>query len=360
MKRVAVIMAGGGGTRFWPLSRQALPKQMIAITSDNILINETIDHYDTVVSREDTFIVTKQEQIELMSVLVYPEVNRANILSEPIGRNTAPCILYAALTLQKMYGDTLMAVLPSDHFITDLKEFRRILKLAFETAENTDKMVTIGLWPTYPAVGFGYIRFSGNSQGDEAAEVYKLQRFVEKPNLMRAKEYVSSERYLWNSGMYVWKTSVILDAYKTYMPELYEKLNGIYDKLRTPDEKEVLDALYPELESISIDYGIMENAADILVIPAEFGWNDVGSWDSLSEVLGLDDRDNVIRANHLGIDTEKCIVFSSGERLIATVGVKDLIIVDTGDAILICNKDKAQNVKDVVEELSRRKRSDLL
>lgn len=360
MKRVAVIMAGGGGTRFWPLSRQTRPKQLLSITSDKVLINETIDHYESVINREDTFIVTNRDQIELMSDLVYPEVNRSNILSEPMGKNTAPCILYAALVLKKLYGDALMAVLPSDHYIADLIEYRRILNLAFDTAESLGKMVTIGLWPTYPATGFGYIRFSEDSFGDDNSAVHYLQRFVEKPEILRAKEYVQSGRYLWNSGMFVWKVSVIIEAFQTYMPELFEKMNSIYDKLRTNEEQQALEKLYPLLSSESIDYGIMEYAEDVLVIPAEFGWNDIGSWDALCDIAAMDDDENIIRADHLGIDTKGCIINSTEKRLIATVGLENLIIVDTGDTLLVCHKDRAQDVKKVVEELKRKNRVDLL
>lgn len=361
MKRIAVIMAGGGGTRFWPLSRLARPKQLISLTSDKVMINETIDHFRHVVNREDTFIVTNKEQKDLMADLVYEEVDRSHILSEPVGRNTAPCILYAALVLQKLYGDVLMAVLPADHHISDLKEYEKILSLAYDTAEATDKMVTIGLWPTSPATGYGYIRFSENPIGGDDSEVYRLQRFVEKPELLRAQEYVRSGRYLWNSGMFIWKASVIIKAFEKHMPELYEQMNSIYDKLRTPDEQSAIDLLYPSLESVSIDYGIMEKATDVNVIPAEFGWNDVGSWDALSEVFPTDDDDNVIRANHLSIDTQNCIISStSSDRLIATVGVSDLIIVDTGDALMICHRDRAQDVKKIVDELKRQGKTELV
>jgi len=361
MKRVAVIMAGGGGTRFWPMSRLARPKQLISLTSDKVMINETIDHYKDVVTREDTFIVTNSEQTSLMSELLYPDVDRSHILSEPIGRNTAPCILYAALVLKKLYGDALMAVLPADHHISDLKEYKRILRLAYETAETTDQMVTIGLWPGCPATGYGYIRFSEKPVGGNGSEIYRLQRFVEKPELPRAQEYVKSGRYLWNSGMFIWKASVIIAAFEEHMPELYEKMNSIYESLRTPGEQAAIDALYPQLESISIDYGIMEKASDVNVIPAEFGWNDVGSWDALSEVFPTDDDGNVIRANNLSIDTENCIISSSSpDRLIATIGVNDLIIVDTGDALMICHRDRAQDVKKMVEELKKQGRTDLV
>ena len=359
MKRIAVIMAGGGGTRFWPLSRHARPKQLISLASEKVMINETVDHYESVILRGDTYIVTNREQEPLMTELLYPDIERSHILAEPLGRNTAPCILYAALVLKKTYGDALMAVLPSDHYIADLKEYRRVLKLAFDTAESTNRMVTIGLWPTYPATGFGYIRFSDNPVDGASDEIRSLLRFVEKPELLRAKEYLSSGRYLWNSGMFVWKVSVILDAFREYMPKLYGQMLEVYDSLCTDSESEAIADLYPQLESQPVDYGIMEKAENVLVIPAEFGWNDVGTWDALDEISEPDQDGNVIRGDYLGVDSHNCIVYGE-KRLVATVGVEDLIIVDTGDAILVCDKKHAQEVKNVVEELKRRGRTDLI
>lgn len=361
MKRIAVIMAGGGGTRFWPLSRLATPKQLIKLTSDKVMINETIDHFAKTISREDTFIVTNCDQVARMDACVYPEVDRSHILSEPLARNTAPCILYSALVIEKLYGDALMAVLPADHHISDLKEYERILDLAFHTAETTDQLVTIGLWPTFPSTGYGYIRFSENPIGDDASEVYRLQRFVEKPDLLRAQEYVRSGRYLWNSGMFIWKASVILKAFETHMPEMYAAMRAISDDIRTPAEASAVARVYPELASESIDYAIMEKAKNVCVIPSEFGWNDVGSWDALTEVFPTDDDKNVIRADHLGIDTENCVVSGTKDgRLIATLGVKDLVIVDTPDALLVCDRSRAQDVKKLVEELKNRGRRDLV
>ena len=362
MKKVAVIMAGGGGTRFWPLSRISRPKQLISLTSDLPMINETIDHYRHVVDREDTFIVTNVEQTSLMSELLYDEVDRSHILSEPVGKNTAPCILYAALVIKKLYGDALMAVLPADHHISDLKEYERILSLAYDTAEASDRIVTIGLWPTCPATGYGYLRFSEHPVGGDGTEVYALQRFVEKPELLRAQEYVRTGRYLWNSGMFIWKASVILAAFEQHMPELYASFLTVYDALGTPAEKAAIEELYPTLVSISIDYGIMEKTSGVYVIPAEFGWNDVGSWDALSEVFPVDETGNVIRAEDvLAIDTKNTVINSTnGKRLIATLGIEDLIVVDTPEALMICPKSRAQDVKKLVEELKRRGRTDLI
>lgn len=361
MEKVAVIMAGGGGTRFWPLSRLAKPKQLIRLTSDQPMINETIDHYRDIVSHTNTFVVTNQEQTALMSSLIYEDVPRDHILSEPVGKNTAPCILYSTLVIQKLYGDALMAVLPADHHISDLKEYKRILSLAYATADATDRIVTIGLWPTSPATGYGYIRFSENPISADSSEVFMLKRFVEKPELLRAQEYVRSGKYLWNSGMFIWKASVIIKEFEKHMPELYAKLYSIYDQLCTPQEASAIAQVYPTLESTSIDYGIMEKTSDVCVIPAEFGWNDVGSWDSMSEVFPTDDDGNVVRAKEsLLLDTSNTIISSDSGRMITTVGVENLIIVDTGDALMVCARSCAQDVKKLVEELKKQGRTDLI
>jgi mannose-1-phosphate guanylyltransferase len=359
MKKVAVIMAGGGGTRFWPISRMSYPKQLVSLTSSEPMINETIHHFEKVVPVNDTFIVTNQEQAALMKDMLPGSFDKTKILIEPVGKNTAPCILYAAMRIHKMYGDTLMSVLPADHHISDVTEYERILSLAYATAEETNKIVTIGLWPTEPATGYGYIRF-GEREGDRK-EVFQLERFVEKPDKARAQEYIQSRRYLWNSGMFIWRTSVILDAFRAFLPDMYQIFASIEDDLNTENEQNAINTIYPTLESISVDYGIMEKTKDVCVIPAEFGWNDVGSWDKLAEVFRHTEEENVIRGPHVGIDTDNCIIFSkSGKRMITTVGVSNLVIVDTDDAIMVINRDNCQDVKKLVEELRRQGRTDLL
>ena len=360
MKKTAVIMAGGGGTRFWPVSRMSTPKQLARLTGDDVMINETIKHFEGVIGREDTFIVTNEKQAELMDKVLFKEVDRSHILIEPVQRNTAPCIIYAAMTLKKLYGDALMAVLPADHHIADIREYEHVLKLAFDTAEKTNKIVTIGIWPTFPSTGYGYIRFSTNPV-EEGGRVYYLRRFVEKPELPIAKEYIKSGKYLWNSGMFIWKASVILEEFKKHLPETYEKMEKIFDSLRTPSEKAAIAEVYPTLDKISVDYGIMEKAEDVYCIPAEFGWNDVGSWDALDSVFSKKDGKNVVVGSHMGIDTDNCVIFNkSDDKLITTIGVDNLVIVQTEDSIMVCSKEKAQDVKLMVDKLKEEGREDLL
>lgn len=360
MKKTAVIMAGGGGTRFWPVSRMTTPKQLARLTGDDVMINETIKHFDHIISREDTFIVTNEKQAELMSNILFEEVDRSHILIEPVQMNTAPCILYAALTMKKLYGDAVMAVLPSDHYIGDIREYERVLKLAMDTAEETDKIVTIGIRPSFPSTGYGYIRFSRDPIAS-GSEVYNLRRFVEKPGLSIAREYVDSGRYLWNSGMFIWKASVILDCFKRYLPDMYEKMEAVYDRLDTPDEKAAIAEVYPTLEKVSVDYGIMEKAEGVLCIPAEFGWNDVGSWDALDKVFKTDSKGNVIVGKTELIDCSNNVFFDkSGDRLITAIGIKDTVVVQTDDAIMVCSKDCVQDVKLMVDRLKATGREDLL
>ncbi|MCQ2482079.1 MAG: mannose-1-phosphate guanylyltransferase [Clostridia bacterium] len=362
LKKVAVIMAGGGGTRFWPVSRMTTPKQLAKLTGNDVMINETVKHYAGVINREDTFIVTNRMQADLMDKVLFDEIDRSHILVEPVQRNTAPCIIYAAMTMKKLYGDALMAVLPADHHISDIREYERVLNLAFKTADEMNKIVTIGIWPTFPSTGYGYIRFSTNPI-EAGSEVYHLRRFVEKPKLEVAKEYVNSGKYLWNSGMFIWKASVILDCFKQYLPEMYEKVNSIYDKLGTAEEQAAIEEIYPTLEKISIDYGIMEKASDVFCIPAEFGWNDVGSWDALENVFDRDDSGNVVIGNDGQgiIDCKNSVVFdNSGDKFIATIGLENIVVVQTKDAILVSSKDRVQDVKLMVEKLKTIGREDLL
>ncbi len=365
MQRAAVIMAGGGGTRFWPVSRMTTPKQLVKLTGDDVMINETIKHYDQVIGRENTFIVTNAKQAELMDKVLFNEVDRSHILIEPVQRNTAPCIIYAAMTLKKLYGDAIMAVLPADHHIGNIKEYERVLELAMDTAEKSDRIVTVGLKPTFPSTGYGYINFS--EQATEGTEVYDLLKFVEKPDSKTANEYVRSGRYLWNSGMFIWKVSVILNYFKKLLPDMYADMEKIFDDLRTDKEEAAIAATYPNLQKISVDYGIMEHAEGVYCIPADFGWNDVGSWDSLDNVFAGDENKNITAGeaaadkNIIYEGSKDTVVFdTTGDKLIAAVGLENIVIVNTKDAILVLNKNNAQDVKKVVDTLTAAGREDLL
>lgn len=347
MKTYGVIMAGGGGTRFWPLSRQSKPKQLLNLSGQGLMINETIDRIADVINPKDIFIVTNQDQYGMMKELVKNEVLEDHILSEPAARNTAACIGYAAFEIIQKYGDGVMCIFPSDHYIKNKEELQKILKKAIAEAETTDKLITIGIMPTFPSTGYGYINFDEDSTQDTFFDVLE---FVEKPNFKLAKQYCDSKQYVWNSGMFIWKASVILDNFKRFLPKVYQNLDEISKCMSTPQESETIHRIYPLIPSISIDYGIMERSDDVKVIIGDFGWNDIGSWDTLGELYDMDQYGNVIKGDQINLNTKNCISYSDS-RFIATIGVEDLIIVETQDAILVCKKDQAQDVKLVVDQI---------
>jgi mannose-1-phosphate guanylyltransferase len=349
MNSYGVIMAGGGGTRFWPLSRQKTPKQLLNLSGNGLMINETIDRINEVIDPSNIFIVTNENQADKMRSCVADKMPVNNILKEPSSRNTAACIGYAAMEIIKKYGDGIMCVFPADHYIKNQKEFHRVLKKAMEVAEQEDKLVTIGIRPTFPSTGYGYINFAANQDSD----VYLVNEFVEKPKFEVAKRYVESGEYAWNSGMFIWKASTILDNFKRFLPKVYQYLETIASAMGTEDEEKVIHSIYDMIPSVSIDYGIMERSDEVVVILGDFGWNDVGSWDNLGVLYDVDEDGNVIKGEQVNINTKNCISYAEN-RLIATIGVNNLIIVETGDAVLVCNKEQAQSVKDVVEQLKDR------
>lgn len=356
MKVFEVIMAGGGGTRFWPLSRKERPKQLLNISGKDIMLNETIRRMDGIVEREDVYIVTNESQQKLMRDMIINGVPFRNILTEPAARNTSPCVLYAASVLMKLHGDGIMCVFPADHHVANIPEYQRTLRKAIQAAEVSDKIVTIGITPTYPATGYGYI---SRTKKEELEEVYQVRKFVEKPNLNVATKYLAEGTYLWNSGVFVWKISTILKAFKRHLPAMYDQMQEIVEALGTPSEKEVLERVYPQLESISVDYGILEREADVLVLEGDYGWSDVGSLDALNTFHREDSDGNILLGDVLAINSHNSIV-KGHDKLIAMVGMENTIVVETEDALLICNKDKAQNVKKVVDELAARHRTELL
>lgn len=354
MKTYGVIMAGGGGTRFWPLSRHEIPKQLLNLSGKEKMINETIDRVATLAKKDDIFVVTNVDQVIGMRDATKGRLREDHILSEPSARNTAACIGYAALEIIKKYGDGIMCIFPSDHFIKNEEEFTRILKEAIKVAEN-DHLVTLGIMPTFASTGYGYIKFDKSENTLDK----KVVEFKEKPDKATAKEYVLSGEYVWNSGMFVWKASAIIDEFKKLLPDVYECLNKIGNALGNANEKEIIDEVYPTIPSISIDYGIMEKSDKVRVIPAEMGWNDVGSWDNLGVLYEEDENGNVTAGDFVGIDTKNCITYSQ-KRLISTIGVEDLIIVETEDAIMVCDKNKAQDVKKMVDTLKEQGRDEIL
>ncbi len=359
MKTTAVIMAGGKGERFWPRSRTKTPKQFLSLTSDReTMIQKTVKRLLPIVSPEDIFIVTNVLYAGLAAEQL-PEIPAENIILEPCGRNTAPCISLAAAVIEKKYGgEAMMLVLPSDHLIRYEDMYTDTLRQAISVAETGDRLVTIGITPTYPETGYGYIQFERDSTLGMHG-VYQVSRFVEKPDLETAKSYLASRRYLWNSGMFVWKTSTILKAMEKFMPEVYEGTKAIAESYGTDEFKAVLERDYEKLPSESVDFGIMEKADEIYTLPGSFGWDDVGSWLAVERINSTNELGNYVEGDVITIGTEHSTI-CGGKRLVAAVGVDNIIVVDTDDALLICSKDKTQDVKKVIENLKICNRASLL
>ncbi len=347
MKKTALIMAGGKGERFWPRSRKNLPKQFLCLTGDGkTMIQQTVERISSIVDIEDIYIATNKDYKELVKKQL-PELPEENILCEPVGRNTAPCIGLGAIHIHKKYEDAIMYVLPSDHQIKYKGMYVSILEDAGKVAEEGNNLVTIGITPTAPEVGYGYIKFNPEKVNGRSFEV---ERFVEKPDLATAKEYVKSEEYLWNSGMFAWKISTILNSMEKHLPEIYAGLKRIEQSFGTEDEEDVLNGVFSSIPSESIDYGVMEKEKGIYVIPGTFGWDDVGSWLAVERLRPVNDAGNIVDGNAMTVNVKNCII-EGQDKLIAAVGLRDLIIVDTPDATLICAKDSAADIKKIVENL---------
>ena len=347
MTTTALIMAGGRGERFWPKSRKNLPKQFLSLTDDGkTMIQLTIERILPLVKLEDIFIATNKAYRDLVleQILGLPE---ENVLCEPVGRNTAPCIGLGAVHISKKYDDAVMFVLPSDHLIKFTNMFLKTLETGAGVAENNTNLVTIGITPDYPETGYGYIKFNPRKTEGQA---YAVERFVEKPSLEVAKEYLSTEEYLWNSGMFIWKVSSILKNMQKFMPDTYESLIKIKKAIATPQQDSILEKEFHNMQSQSIDYGIMEKADDIYILPGTFGWDDVGSWLAVERIKKTNEFGNAVTGNIITVNTHNCII-QGDKKLIAIVGMEDTIVVDTTDATLICAKDSAGEIKKVMENL---------
>ncbi len=348
MKVTALIMAGGRGERFWPRSRKALPKQFLSLTNDGkTLIQLTVERILPIVKPEDIFISTNRNYLPLVKEQL-SDIPEKNIICEPVGRNTAPGIGLGAAYISKKYNeDTVMVVLPSDHLIKYNQMFITTLNDAIDVAEDDDNLVTLGIAPDFPETGYGYIKFSPDQMVKRS---YRVEHFAEKPDLETAKEYLMSDEYLWNSGIFVWKISSIMKRFERFMPDVHEGLSVIRDAVGTSQEEEVIEKTYPGFPSISIDYGVMEKSENIFTIPGNFGWDDVGSWLALERIQNSNEFGNIIAGNVITVGTTNCII-QGKQKLIATVGMEDTVIVDTDDATLICARGATADIKKVLENL---------
>jgi len=346
----ALIMAGGAGTRLWPLSRQNRPKQALKLVGERTMFQHAVDRIALLFPPERIFVVTRGDYIPILAEQA-PELPAQNFIAEPEGRGTAPAIGLGAIHLRRQDPQAVMAVLTADHYITETARFRQALKAAEQVA-GEGYLVTLGIQPSSPSTGYGYIQQGAALRAVAEFLVYRLQRFVEKPDLETARSMLASGEYSWNSGMFIWGVERIMGEFQRQMPTFYAQLAQVEEVLGTPQYDAAIARIWPQVGKQTIDYGVMEGARDAAVIPVDIGWSDVGSWASLLDLLPVDSRGNTIRGAHAGIDTDNTLVFGD-TRLIATIGIKDMVIVDTPDALLICPKEREQEVREMVRKLEK-------
>ncbi len=342
----AVIMAGGKGTRLWPQSRENMPKQLWEFFHQKSLLQDTVERIAPLIPPERVLVVTG-ENIYQQICEQLSDVPTRNIVLEPVGRNTAPCVGLAALYIDD--PDACMLVLPADHVIREREELTRLLNVAVEVASAGEHFVTFGIHPTAPETGFGYIQRGGQHRDG----VYAVRRFTEKPDADTAQMFLESGEYYWNSGMFIWKVSTLLRAIERFLPELHQGLMRIKAAIGTSDERRMIADVFAELKPVSIDYGIMEKAESTFVIPATFAWNDVGSWAALPEVWDTNHEGNTLKGNVVALESRNNIAYAD-DGLISLVGVNDLVVVKVRETVLVCHRDYAQKVKEMVDELQRR------
>ncbi len=349
----AVVMAGGAGRRFWPKSRKAMPKQFLRIGGTRTMIEETLGRFEGLIPKERIYIITNAEVRGLTGDLL-PDVPRGNIVAEPVGRDTAACIGLAATIIGKEEPEAVLAILPADHIISTREKLQHALKVAEEEARKSGALFTFGIVPTSPHTGYGYIKRGRLTVNREGLSVYEVEAFKEKPDRKTAEMFLNSREYYWNSGIFVGTAKRWLERIGTCLPRLKRALSRIEEALGEEDFEEVLAREYEPLEKTSIDYGVMEKTKDVKVIEADFEWDDVGSWSALASLESPDRDGNVITGEHLGIDTRGCTIVGEEGRLIATIGIADLIIIETQDATLVCPRERAQQVKEMVNLLEKK------
>jgi mannose-1-phosphate guanylyltransferase len=350
-----LILAGGVGTRLWPHSRSELPKQLLPLTGDKTMVQTTVDRIRPIVPAENIFFATNQEYGQIIAEQI-PDVPRQNILAEPSAKNTAPCIGLAALHMQRLDPNAVMVSLHADHHIIDEEGFRQALLAAEEVAQE-GYLVTLGIKPDQPETGYGYVERGEVLGTYNDYSVYRVNRFLEKPDLETAESFVSSGKHYWNSGIFIWKLSTLMAAFELHTPKLFRQFSEIDQAIGTGDP---IAPAWEEIDPVSIDVGIMEQAEKVAVIPTDFGWNDVGSWAAIYDVAEQDDNRNVLRGDNIVVVDTKGSYIRGHDRFIAVVGLDDVIVVQTEDALLVCARDKAQDVKEVVKWLQAQERDDLL
>jgi mannose-1-phosphate guanylyltransferase len=348
-----VIMAGGTGTRFWPRSRATMPKQMLNLFGKRTMMQLTYDRIKDFVENDKILIITNNELKEGI-IQQLPEIPEKNIIAEPFGRNTAPCIALAAAIIKKRGGEKeSMVVLPADHLIQEIDKFRECIFAAAEYAPKQGCLITVGIKPAYPETGYGYIQKAEPLSQTTDKPIYKVKTFAEKPDIEIAERFMKSGDFLWNSGMFIWTVESILKAMAEHQPELADGILSIMNQLDSQEMDASVRQVYTQIKPVSIDYGVMEEASKVCVIEADFNWNDVGSWEAVYNITEKDSCNNAIEApKNIVLDSKNNYIFSD-KKMIAAVGVEDLVIVDTEDALLVCKKEKSQQVKDLVETIRK-------
>jgi mannose-1-phosphate guanylyltransferase len=362
----AVILAGGRGTRFWPRSRTRTPKQLINIVGKSTMLQQTVERLRPLIPPQRMWCVTNADQVGALRKQL-PAGARKKVLTEPFGRNTAAAIALAAVHIRHdAKGDALMAVLPADHFIADEQRYRKIVRAALEVARGESRMVVLGIPPTRPETGFGYIERGEQPLSMDALKVFRVLRFTEKPELAVAKEYLKSGRYQWNAGMFFWRVSTFLGALRRFLPDTHKAIEALAAHIGKRSYEAQLKKIYSKLENISVDYAVLEKAAvtgadeaGVFVIPAEIGWSDIGSWAAVYELLAKQSGENILAGAGETLDAEGNFLWSP-EKFVAAVGVRDLVVVETADALLICPRERAQDVGKIVKVLEQRKLKRLL
>ncbi|MGH2593265.1 MAG: mannose-1-phosphate guanylyltransferase [Anaerolineae bacterium] len=354
----ALIMAGGTGTRLWPLSRERRPKQVLPLVGDRTMFQIAVERLAPLFPPERVLVVVGREPVGVLRAQA-TGIPPQNFIVEPMGRGTAPAIALSALHLRRRAPDAVMAVLTADHYIADEAGFRRVLATAGKVAAR-GHLVTLGVTPDTPSTGYGYVERGDAVENVDGILAYSVAAFREKPSPAVAERFVADGLHSWNSGMFIWRVDRFMAELAHTMPEFFIQLEEIDRALGTPQESQTLDRVWPRVASQTVDYGVMEKARDVAVIPIDIGWSDVGSWASLLDILSGDENGNVtVHAEHLALDSRNVLVYGCG-RMVATIGLQDIIVVDTQDVVLVCVKDRAENVRQLVERLKKGGRKDYL